>query len=80
MEQRSSKEKLDDLPASTDKFWDGEVNVVEPKVPFMKQPHYFERVRGHEAQCTHCDWGFELDPGDKIEGGHLYSKQGKKII
>lgn len=75
------KQSLEDLPESKNEFWDGEVNVIEVKEkPFFKQPHYFVRVKGHQAQCTHCDWGFELDPGDKIEKGHLYTKSGKKVL
>jgi hypothetical protein len=74
---------LDPLPPSGDKeFWgDAEVNVVTPqKVGFFDQPHFFIRRTGHEAQCTHCDWGFALDPGDKIKDGHLYDRSGKLVL
>lgn len=77
------KVQLDDLPESQSEFWDGEVHrveTVEPKVKFFDQPHYFERVGGHQAYCSHCNYGFELDPGDKIEEGHLYTVEGKKVI
>jgi hypothetical protein len=82
MDQESSKQKkLDDLPGSESKFWDGEViQIVPKKVPFFDLPHSFIRTTGREAQCTHCDWGFELDPGDEIRDGHLYDKSGKLII
>lgn len=75
------KQTLEDLPESRNEFWDGEVNVVKvEEKPFLKQAHFFERTRGHQAQCNHCDWGFELDPGDRIENGHLYTKKGKKVL
>jgi hypothetical protein len=75
------KQKLDDLPPSIDEFWEGaEVHTnLEPKNMF-DQVHYFERIAGHQAQCTHCSWGFQLDPGDKIIEGHLLDKNNKKII
>lgn len=75
---------LPDLPNSQDKeFWgDGEVhtNLVPQDVPTNGKEHYFIRKTGHEAQCTHCDWGFALDPGDKIKDGHLYDKSGTLVI
>jgi hypothetical protein len=74
------KSQLPDLPDSRNEFWDGEVNVIEPKTKFFDEPHRFERVSGRQARCTHCDWGFELDPGDKIKNGHLYTKSGKKVL
>jgi hypothetical protein len=79
MEVKSQK-RLDDLPPSTSSFWDGEVNTgIVPKKK-DEEKHYFELVSGREAQCKFCDWGFHLDPGDKIEGGHLYEKSGKLVI
>jgi len=91
MDQKSSKVKLDDLPRSDDKdFWlDAEIHTgiegltieeAKKKVEEEKEKHYFVRTTGRQAQCTHCDWGFELDPGDKIIDGHLYNKKGKLII
>lgn len=78
------KQKLDDLPASSDKeFWaeaDIHTNIVPEKVHFFEQAHEFKRISGREAQCIHCDWGFDLDPGDKIIDGHLYDKTGKKVL
>lgn len=72
---------LDDLPASSDKkFWgDSDVRQSEPKNMF-DQKHYFKRVAGHQAQCEHCWWGFQLDPGDQIKEGHLYDRTGKLVI
>lgn len=84
MLQMDSRKNLDELPSSKNlEFWkDADVNtgIVPEKVHFMDQPHFFVRVSGHQAQCTHCDWGFELDPGDRIEDGHLYDKLGNKIL
>lgn len=76
------KAQLDALPPSDDKeFWEGaDVHKVEPKVMFLDQKHNFIRVAGHQAQCTHCDWGFQLEPGDKIIDGHLVDKTGKQVI
>ncbi len=76
-------QRLDDLPPSDDKeFWsEADIHTnIEPKVHFLDQPHVFERAAGHEAQCTHCSWGFALDPGDRIIEGHLFDKKGKRII
>jgi hypothetical protein len=76
--------ELPSLPENGDKeFWgDAEVhgNLTPQKLPFFDQPHFFIRTKGHEAQCSHCDWGFTLDPGDKITDGHLYDKTGKLVI
>jgi len=91
MEQKQSKANLDNLPESGDSdFWlDAEIHTgiktttqgeADKQVREEKDKHYFVRTTGREAQCTHCDWGFELDPGDKIEDGHLYDKNGKLII
>jgi len=74
--------KLDDLPASSDtEFWgDADIHTnIEPKNAF-DQSHILVRVAGHQAQCTHCDWGFQLDPGDKIVDGHLFDRKGKKVL
>lgn len=74
--------KLDDLPGSSDKeFWgEAEINTrLTPQVMFDSN-HYFVRVTGHEAYCHHCNWGFALDPGDKIKDGHLFSRDGKLVI
>lgn len=76
--------KPESLPSSDDReFW-GEADVhsnLTPAVhPFFTQPHFFVRVTGHEAQCTHCDWGFALDRGDKVKDGHLYNREGQLVI
>lgn len=78
-----TKQKLDDLPGSDDKdFWlDADVNSgIVPHGIFDDHKHYFKRVKGHQAQCKGCGWGFELDPGDLIEKGHLYDKTNKFVI
>ncbi len=76
--------KLDDLPSTSDQeFWkdaDVHTNIKPEKVHFFDRPHVLERIAGHQAQCSHCDWGFQLDAGDKIIEGHLYDKTGKKVI
>lgn len=75
--------KLESLPASDDRdFWseaDIHTNIV-PKVLFEDEPHYLVRISGHQAHCTHCNWGFELDPGDNIVDGHLYNDSGILVI
>ena len=84
MDQSSKKENLDPLPDSSNKeFWvEAEVHtgLIPKKVPFFDEPHFFVRKSGNSAQCNHCDWGFDLDPGDKIEEGHLYSANGKRVL
>ncbi len=76
---QDQKEKLDDLPESTNEFWDGEIHtglIAKGE----NDEHYFVRTTGRQAQCRNCNWGFELDPGDKVENGHLYDKTGKLVI
>ena len=84
MEVKSSNQKrLDDLPGSGDKdFWqDAEIHTgITPHEFLGKTGHFFERVRGDQAYCEECGWGFQLDPGDKIVDGHLYNKKGKLVI
>ena len=76
------KPNLDDLPPTEDKdFWkEADVHTNIKPVPFFDQAHFLKRVTGHQAQCTHCEWGFQLDPGDKIVDGHLFNKKGEKVI
>lgn len=92
MDQKSSQAKnLDPLPESEDKeFWsEAETHSnlswqskaeAQREAEESRPKHYFIRSAGHEAKCTHCDWGFVLDPGDKIVDGHLYDKSGKLVI
>lgn len=81
MDQRL-KVKLDDLPGSQSDYWkDAEVHTgIKPHNEFSEGGHFFIRTTGRQAQCTHCYWGFELDPGDKIVDGHLYDRNGKLVI
>jgi len=82
MDQKlSNQKKLDELPESSDKFWDGEVHAnIVPHDWFDDHSHYFMRVTGHEAYCEGCGWGFALDGGDKIIEGHLYTREKKFVI
>jgi len=85
-------EKLANLPKSDDQdFWlDAEINTNIPGllkqfetdklVEEQRKNHYFVRTTGRQAQCQHCDWGFELEPGDLIKEGHLYDKKGNLVI
>ena len=76
------KKKLDDLPKSDDKYWEhAEVHTnIVPHNVLSEDGHFFERVTGRQARCKHCHWGFELDPGDYIEDGHLYTKDKELVI
>lgn len=78
----SAKRQLDPLPDNRDGYWEGsEVHGgLVPQTVNPTSPHYFVHKSGREAQCTHCDWGFALDPGDKIVDGHLYDRHGKRVI
>ena len=84
MDQKSSgNEKLPNLPPSEDKdFWlEAEIHTgLLPEEVNKGGEHYFVRTTGRQAQCNHCGWGFELDPGDKVVDGHLYDKKGKLVI
>jgi hypothetical protein len=82
MQPKGQKRKLEDLPESGSKFWEGaevHTNII-PHTELSESGHYFERVAGNEAQCKNCSWGFVLDAGDKIEDGHLYTKDGEFVI
>ena len=74
---------IDDLPNSSDKdFWGATAEIhtgITPHRELSEDGHNFIRVKGNGAECTKCHWGFDLDPGDKIEQGHLYSR-GKFVI
>ena len=78
--QEKQKEKLSDLPESTNEFWDGEIHTGLIAKGIDEEKHYFVRMTGRQAQCKNCEWGFELDPGDRIEDGHLYTRDGKLVI
>lgn len=88
MESQSSKvsppkvSNLDSLPDSENEFWENaEVHTnITPQKVHKDEPHYFIRKSGHEAVCSHCDWGFVLDPGDKIIDGHLFDRTGKLVL
>lgn len=74
---------LDPLPPSTDKeFWENaDINTnITPEPVYKPTGHYFVKTRGRSAYCSHCSWGFDLDPGDKVDDGHLYDKDGKLVI
>lgn len=77
-----NKATLDDLPATEDKeFWsEADVHTNIKPESFFDQKHVLIRVPNHQAQCTHCSWGFQLDPGDKIVDGHLYNKDNTLVI
>lgn len=81
--QNQPKNRLPELPSSDDKkFWsEAEIHTgLIPEPVVVGGAHYFIRKTAKQAQCTHCEWGFELDPGDSIEDGHLYDKKGKLVI
>ena len=77
-----ARKKLDDLPENENEMWDkAEVHGnINPQPAHTTGPHFFIRKSGREAQCTHCDWGFALEPGDRIENEHLYDKTSKLVI
>lgn len=80
--QRNTEQRLPSLPSNDNEYWkDAEVhgNLVPKKIS-SDEGHRFEYTSAVTARCTHCDWGFQLDPGDKILDGHLYDKLGKLII
>ncbi len=81
MNPTNKKSKLEDLPESGSKFWDGEVHTnLIPHSELSEKGHNFILIKGMTAECTECHWGFELDRGDIIKEGHLYNKKGKFII
>jgi hypothetical protein len=76
------KQQLDSLPSSDDKeFWaEADIHANLKPMNMFDEKHNFIRVPNHQAQCTHCDWGFQLDPGDKIVDGHLIDRSGKTVL
>ncbi len=57
--KKEKREKLGDLPSSSDTdFWgDADIHTNLVPEPLHKNgTHYFVRRTGREAQCTHCDW------------------------
>jgi hypothetical protein len=90
MQPTDLKKKLEDLPESQNDFWkQSEVHTnlfwqtkegAAKEVKSTLKDHYFVRIPGHQAQCTHCSWGFQLDWGDKVKDGHLYNKEGELVI
>jgi hypothetical protein len=79
---RSQRESLEDLPETQSKFWEG-AEVHTGIVPHDFKPesgHSFVRKSGREAYCEGCNWGFALDPGDKIIEGHLYNRNKEFVI
>jgi hypothetical protein len=82
MPQTDSRQSLEPLPESTSKFWENaELHTdIIPRKVHTDDPHYFVRQSGHTAECTHCNWGFQLDWGDKIIDGHLFDKTGRRVI
>lgn len=74
-------ENLAPLPESKNEFWESaevHTNLVPKQI--NQGDHYFKYTSAVTAQCTHCDWGFQLDPGDVIKNGHLFDKKGTLII
>jgi hypothetical protein len=50
------KSKLNDLPVSTDEFWEGaEIHMGLVLKDDPDEVHYFVRTSGRQAQCKHCD-------------------------
>ena len=82
MEAKLPKRKLDELPGSESKFWEGaEIHTnLKPHSEFSESGHYFILITARQAECKNCHWGFELEQGDKIKEGHLYDKVGKFVI
>ena len=77
-----AKPALPDLPPNEDeKFWgDAEQYRIVPEATLSDGPHEFEHVMGHQAYCNHCGWGFELDIGDRVKNGHVYTKKNRLVI
>lgn len=76
------KSNLPDLPGNEDNdFWgDAERYRVVPEATLSDGPHNFAHISRHQAYCGHCGWGFELDMGDKVVDGHVYTRKGRKVI
>jgi hypothetical protein len=77
-----TKENLEPLPESNTNFWEHaetHTNIV-PEPVVKDNVHIFVRKSGREVQCTHCDWGFALDPGDYVLDGHVYDKNDNLVI
>lgn len=67
----SEKQLVDDLPPSTDKFWD-HAEVTSHHISFKECEHDMVRKNGIEAECKHCHIGFMLHPRCDVREGHIY--------
>lgn len=74
-----NQKRLDPLPASTSKFWQGaEVHRKEMGLK-PKCEHYFEYRANREIICKVCNIGFFNDGRAYITDGHLFVN-GQKLI
>lgn len=73
----NQEKKLNDLPPSTDKYWEFS-DVYAREMKPVECLHYFEIVENN-AQCKKCGMGLFLDDKDTIKDGHLY-RDNKMII
>ena len=69
--------KLNDLPESTNKFWDGEVELREMGKK-KSHTHFFEQVASREIKCK-CGFGLFIGVGDKVVKGKL-THFGEEIV
>ena len=72
MEPRSAERKLDDLPESTDEYWEeSDVNLRDIKEP-RECNHFFRFEDATKIKCDKCGMGLFVGEGDVIVDGHLF--------
>ena len=81
MSKEEPREKLSELPASEDKFWEhSDVNKIDmTKRGLEKCDHYFIHRTAREVECKKCHIGFVLGVDWYIENKHIYYN-GKFVI
>lgn len=62
--------ELPNLPASNDKFWDGNKQTITPQE--KKCNHEFIRRTGKEVICKFCSVGFILSANSTLKDKHIY--------
>lgn len=74
------EQKLGNLPASGDEFWNEAIKFSNEGRPRKECSHNFIYRSATEAECSNCHIGFFLlGEGEEIKEGHVY-KHDKLVI
>ena len=79
---QQSKNQLEPLPKSDDKFWEGAENekmTLGADRVCGKGTHSFIRIKQNEAKCQKCPLGFILPPGGDVKDSSIYIENERLI-